>query len=231
MPAGIQIFNDSGVLQIDETYINYVLISKGTATTNQSSPNYSWSSRPVYYVEITATGRTAPMIALKASQGAEVFVVNGSVSSGTWKWRIVGGANNVSFDYYIFDVAPVSTDTFGVAIYNAAGDPVFHSSQKPLRVGGVFESEGTILPYGTSFNQSDFGAGRTWAGVQLASGNGENEIEEGDDTRYAWWEGVFTHANGLGVGGIYTRLVSGSGDGVVSPWNLSKWLAVDVTNY
>lgn len=231
MTAGIQIFNNAGVVQIDEAFINYVLISKGTATTNQGSPNYSFSSRPVYYVEITATGRTAPMIALKAAKGAEVFVVNGSVSGDTWKWRVVSGYNGGSFDYYIFDLAPVSADTSGVAVFNAAGDPVFHSSQKPLRVGGVYTSEGLIFTYYTDLNQADFGAGRTWAGVQLFIGNGENEQEEEFNTRYAWWEGVYSHANGIGVGGILTRLVSGSGDGVVNPWNLSVWLAVDVTNY
>lgn len=231
MPAGLQIFNSAGVLQIDETYVNYVLVASGNATTNQSSPNYSWSSRAIYYVEITATGRTAPMLAIKADQGDEVAVINGSVSGGTWKWRVIGNFSSSNFDYYIFDVAPVATDTFGVAIYDADGDPVYHTSQKPLRVGGVFTSDGTILPYPTYDNQADFGTGRTWAAVQLYAGNGENELEEGGQYNYAWWEGVYTHANGIGVGGIFTRLVSGSGYGVVNPWNQSVWLAVDVTNY
>lgn len=231
MPAGLQIFNDAGVYQIDETYINYVLISKGTATTNSASPNYSFSARPIYYVEITATGRTAPILALKGTYGDAVCVVGGSVSDGTWKWRVAASDNGISFDYYIFDVAPLSSDNFGLQVFNTAGDPVFHSSQKPLRVAGTFTSNGEILPYANTGNQQDFGTSRTWAAVQLYAGNGENELEEGGEVNYAWWEGVYSHANGIGVGAVLTRLTAGSGYGAFSPWRFSVWLAIDVTNY
>lgn len=127
----------------------------------------------------------------------------GSVVGNTWTWRIASSYSGISFDYYIFDVAPVASDN--LQVFNAAGFPLLTTpARKPLRVAVCLSATArytTCLARRTRRTTARAAHGQ----AQLVWGSGENEIEEIDDTNYAWWEGVFSHANGIGVGGVYTR--------------------------
>ena len=41
MPAGFQVINDSGVIQIDQDYFNYSMVAKGTLAVNGGGANIS----------------------------------------------------------------------------------------------------------------------------------------------------------------------------------------------
>ncbi|MNM35029.1 hypothetical protein D3C81_456950 [compost metagenome] len=130
MPAGLQIVNDYGTLQIDNDYQNYMLRTKGSVTTVAASggtvTNYSASIQVV-------------------GNNPQIFfdVNNGFISTG---WRTVSGnvhtfaiftTTVVTVSYYIFDNDIPAAGNFGMQVFNAAGRLVFDSSNHCLRIAAV----------------------------------------------------------------------------------------------
>lgn len=232
MPAGIRIRNDAGAIQIDETYVNFVLVGKGSttiATTYFAAGGTA--GRTVYRTDITVTGRTAPLLAIKSSQAVVVEKV--TVSGGSWTWRVLANATT-SIDWYCFDLAPVEeTDTFGLAVFNAAGDPVFHSSQKPLRIAAAFgygDGDGFYIDTVPAVSLT---AGRAYAAIQLAMGGGEWVQEESPaEQKGNWYSGSEAGTGQVRYARVLTALSnSGNSGGSVIEYKEGSFLAVDVTNY
>jgi hypothetical protein len=159
MPIGLQVLNDNGDIVIDEEYRNFALHAKGTATMGSTDIG---GTALIYACTITVTGCTTPMLALKSAN--YVSVIGASVSGSTFTYEIYSNTPSFTFDWYVFDVAAVPADTFGFAVYNAAGALVFHSSSKAMRVvrsddAGTGGTSGIALA-----------AGRTYAVIQGANG-------------------------------------------------------------
>ena len=159
MPAGLQVFNDDNVLQIDEGTRNYELKQSGSGTCNTSE---SSGGRTRYYTTIAVTSSVAPMMAL-GNCANNVCLYRVSVSGSTWTFVIVSDTNGATFDYWVFDVAASSPATFGLEVYTAAGDLSFHSVLKPLRIVGV---GGGTYP-----------SGRTYAVIMTSNGFYESVID------------------------------------------------------
>jgi len=220
MAAGLRVKNAAGVYQIDETYVNFVFISKASSTTNTLAIN------DLYYRDISVSGRTAPILAVKSASAHAIY--GGQVSGDTWTWRVLMQGNGTAFDYYVFDLAPVDTTAGpGLRVYNAAGDPVYSSNQNPLRI-----APGTLVSNGLwpSADLTTFGAGRTWAALQIGWGFGESEINDISGERENWYGGAFTTSDGLGYDHLtYAKI--GSGYGFIASETTAVFLAVDVTHY
>lgn len=131
MATGITIYNDSGTIQIDESYFNLVLIDKHTDTI----------STPVTTAYDYSVAGDVVAIAVKV--WPETFTVTAATfSGGVWTYRLSFFNNpdttgTCTFTVYAFGKAPTPTETVGLAVYDPAGAVIFHSQFKPLRVQAV----------------------------------------------------------------------------------------------
>lgn len=174
MPAGMQVYNDAGVLQVDGQNRHYVMRQKGSGTCNTSQ---SSGGRTRYYTLITYTGGTAPVIALGNTAGVSVYHVG--VSGSTWTYAIVSNTNGQTFDYFIFDVGPSASGSGqGMQVFREDGALAYEvgggaSAAKPLRVAGA----GT----GT------YASGRTYAALLTSNGFTYSRIDFGlDEPNYQY---------------------------------------------
>lgn len=159
MAAGLQVFNDAGVLQIDQDYRNYQLRSKGTGTCSTS-----WNTGGVqkWRTTVTVTSATAPIVFIRPNSTAFICQWGASVSGSTWAFEFYSTTQNAAFDWYAFDVTVSGTlPNFGLEVFNASGQRVFHSSIPPLKVVNVRAagSGNLTIP-----------SGRTYAALQTTSG-------------------------------------------------------------
>lgn len=129
MPEGLEVFNDAGQRVIDPEIQNFGLIASGRVTTSAIVGNFR-------YHDIVSAGRVSPILALNAG-GNWVGILGVSISGSTYTWRVVTlSAANV--DYWLFDETPV-VENFGLEVFNAAGDRVYHSGIGAMRVVGFVE--------------------------------------------------------------------------------------------
>lgn len=230
MPAGIEVRNDAGVLQIDETYINFTLVSQGSGTV--STFYYTGGGSPgasVYYTDVTVTGRSSPMLAIRSASA--MYVERISISGGSWTWRILS-ANGATFDWFCFDLTPAgSLDTFGLEVFNASGVRVFHSSQKPMRIAGEYgygDGDGFTID---SVPPIYLDAAKSYAVVMLRQGYGEWIPDDIPDQRAVWYSGSEAGTGYIRYARVLKAYDSGSTGGGVSEPQEARLLAIDVTNY
>lgn len=159
MPVGLQVLNDDGNIVIDEEYRNFTLHAKGTATMGSTDIG---GTALIYACTITVTGCTTPMLALNSA--SYVSVIGAGVSGGTYTYEIYSNTPSFTFNWYVFDVPTMPADTFGFEVYNSAGQLVFHSSSKAMRVVRS-DPAGTNGTTGIALT-----AGRTYAVIQSANG-------------------------------------------------------------
>lgn len=143
MPAGLTIYNDENVIQIDSDYENLFYMTKGTV-------NCATTENTLRRGDITVTGRY-PVIALRPQVNAQIRLV--SKTGNTWVYRVYIHPNTTAqtLDYWVFDTLPdlVPTSGSGLQIFNNAGKPVFDSDQLPMK---VLSSWGGILSGTHSFS-------------------------------------------------------------------------------
>lgn len=131
MATGIKIYNDSGTVQIDETYFNLVLVDKFTAT-------ISTPVTTAYDYSISGN-----IVAIAVKVYPETFTVTtASLSGSTWTFRLSFYNNPLTtgtctFTVYAFARPPTPTETVGLKVLNASSAVIFHSQFKPLRVVSV----------------------------------------------------------------------------------------------
>lgn len=136
MPAGIQVFNDSGIVQIDGTYSNLQLIAKGTTTTTMQLLQYNTQPNGTYYyttpVAFVSFVANSPVFAVGGPVAASV--ISTSVSGSTWTVGVVTPAGTASFDWYVFDQAATVGSNVGFQVFNDSGVLVFDAQAKYLKV-------------------------------------------------------------------------------------------------
>jgi hypothetical protein len=136
--AGFQVFNSSGVLQIDENYANLALISQGQVTPNTPVPGSIYTE--IQMAEVTVTGHS-PIIAVRANYGVTLSRVTPNGSSWTFrlcvnKFISYQNGSYVDFDgtpisYYVFDIvqSPVAHGV-GLQVFRGDGVCTFDSNYK-----------------------------------------------------------------------------------------------------
>lgn len=134
MPAGLQIFNDFGTVQIDENWKNYGF--------RQIVPVYLETGGVDYY-SLTLTGLSV-LVAVRTTS-MHVIPMGSLVSGTTWTFdfryagEFSGGAAETVY-FYVFDVPYwQSYSNLGMEVFNASGERVFHSDMDVMKVpsGGV----------------------------------------------------------------------------------------------
>jgi hypothetical protein len=128
MTVGFQAFNDSGITQIDGTYKNLSLKTKGTATTTTAATDFST-------VTFTVSGVVGePVIAVSAPGGAVGHV--GNLSGGVATVVIVAlGPVGTSVNWWMF-TDPGNAAAYGLAIYDDSGAMVFNAAERYMRYAG-----------------------------------------------------------------------------------------------
>ena len=224
MTAGLQVYNTSGLLQIDETNKNVVLRSMTTVTGGLTT--------------VTLTNAVNPLIAVRSTASPGICVKSMTPGS-TYSW-VVYGAGTV----YIFDVAPTaSAHGTGLQVFAADGSVAFDSGYdlfKPVQweswQPNPINSQ-QYLGQGTAANGYNIwsqtvgtGAvnqpsGKLWAAVMSSPGHWQK-------SNYTW--GVWSIWNSTGAEFDILQYQTGSGQNVssgVTGGNELAILFVDVTAF
>lgn len=157
MPAGLQVINRWGTIQIDDTWRNYGFRSKFSATITaymSSPPNPpGWNGMPY---EFTTPGTPALLCACRASQLTPLKLYsfyNGT--NWTFRWAFLAGedpsgpAITETVDFYIFDAIDGVFSNVGLEVFTASGSRAFHSDAAVMRVGR--EDGGGVQPCNSGF--------------------------------------------------------------------------------
>lgn len=134
MTAGLKIFNDAYINQVDDTYQNLVMISSGQVTTNSDgyAEVYIDYNGPVILATSCPDGSTSSM--QDRSGSTWKFYVGTTYGGRVVKWFAFAKPQNVPFN-------------FGLRIFDADGNITFDSNQKPLVISYFFSIDTPLLPY------------------------------------------------------------------------------------
>ena len=165
MVWGARFRNVDNVLQIDESFFCLCLVGKGSATAATTHP---LTSR-IRYVDLTYAG-TYPLLALHIPVIGNRFggiVATVRNPNGTWTSRVVISWPSLSaappgtwdFEWFLYDRPPnVVAPAWGMRVRNAAGEVVYHSSFRLMKVAGQpFGGVGGTYNYGAKVAVTAFG--------------------------------------------------------------------------
>lgn len=137
MPAGLQVFNDYGVIQITGEDSSPIVVASGVLSTTWDSAN----GFAIGYVPVP-TDASAAVIDLQgvwAAVGIN-YMGNGRLAVYT--------QTPVSFNYFVFAPRQHILGTFGLEVFSPNGELVYSSTTKLLRVAyaGSFSGESVSIP-------------------------------------------------------------------------------------
>lgn len=139
MAAGFEVLNDLNSIVIDSDYKNFMLSSKGKATTVEYvNPD----GTRVYYA-IISTDAKSPQVLITNTGSAFFSIVSSSVVGGISTFYIYSD-RVASVDYLVFgtDIPPVST-RYGLQVYAETGELAFDSGSNFLRFHDVIQTNGS----------------------------------------------------------------------------------------
>lgn len=223
--AGVVITNDGGNVVLDQDTLNFVLTSKGTGTLTLDA---AWPVSPVQSCTLTFTSQTLPLLAFSCAH--DVVIQAATHSGSTWTFYITshGASNGDTFQWWMFDKADNAgiTDTFGLRVFDASGELVYHSAAHPLRIVDVI-SGATLIPATTTET-----SGRTYAILQCSYFLTQPVTTIGATHTH------FTRLSTAAISGnvittvqtTYAQFNSGSATPGITVGS-ALWLVIDVTNY
>lgn len=157
MPAGLQVYSDSGLIQIDDRYSNLALRTKFTATTaSGTGPNYS------FWTYTTVVTATYPIVAMSGPRIALLGCVN--IGGNQWQLQFVSPAQ-ATFTAYIFDYPVSPGNNFGLQVFRDDGGLAFDSNIKYAKVAAIIQR-----PAGQPSGNGG-GSGQNWDYLSLPAGN------------------------------------------------------------
>lgn len=136
MPVGIQVFGDSGAVQIDDNYANLSLAGKGAL--NPGNPSQDGGN-----VMTVSTAAANAIIFLRASGLVKLGAISDSGGTRTFTIQMATGVTSCA--YWIFGKPPAPTSNFGLQIFDANGNCTFDATLKYMRVIGAVNTSSTPL--------------------------------------------------------------------------------------
>jgi hypothetical protein len=140
MPAGLQIFNDSGTVQIDELWRNYGFKQVQTQSVTADSDGT--------IVDVTAVG-TDILIAPRPTT-LLVAPMQSYLSGSTWTYRFmfrsyfVGETITETVSFYVFDMLDGTYSNVGLEVFNASGQRTFHSDGAMMKCRAINDCKTTF---------------------------------------------------------------------------------------
>lgn len=168
MTAGLRITNDQGFVQIDGLYRNMALVAHGSGYSQLNG------SGTAYVFTATYPGGNKPVMAVRTEEGS-YFTGSGYLyPNGDWVFSVntysqMTAAASVFVEYYIYDTIDgvISSDNYGLRVFNAAGETVFAGGHNYLKIMGAWNGQAPVGPGSTS-KTIEQPAGRKYAFVQGA---------------------------------------------------------------
>lgn len=133
MPAGLKIYNDAGIIQIDDTYQNYFAIRSGVVRTDANKLADLWIdyNGPIIVATSSPNGSCC---AVQRRQGTNwIYNVGSGVPNDEVKWYAFTKLNNVPYKG-------------GLQIIRDDGLVSFDSNYKPLVISYFFNLSAPLLP-------------------------------------------------------------------------------------
>lgn len=145
--AGLSITRDNGSLQIDDMFMTYRLIAKGSVYVAEFNANTGGGG-----ATLSIAGKNPTLF---LSGGPLVAVIQKTVSGGVHTWKLMAKTSGTA-TYYIFDEQVPSDSGFGLQLFDESGRLTFDSSSKLLRFVGSYQlawaSDGSLtLPSGRTY--------------------------------------------------------------------------------
>lgn len=233
MPAGIQIFNDAGTIQIDSTWSNYALVDKRTIL----SARAGWGGNDV---SGAVHSTSSPGDIVFASSPGEILPIGLSQSSGVRSYRVgTGTAQGVPVEFLTFRRQPPRDSLFGMQVFDENGVLIFDAVDKRCRIAGVLPAAQLNFP-----GSFPFPAGRKYA-VLCPSFTGQLvQQDTGGGTGNMGFRYFITNSPALllGSAGITSQgykvssvyqvpIQNPSGGVVVNNYVGRDYLVADVTDY
>lgn len=154
MPAGIEIRNDGGNLQIDGEIRNLMLGGKWSGATTASLQFTTTGGTPLQRILTPSFASDCPVLAVRcdspiANMGAVRDQPNGTASYEF----LVYSTTPVPITFYAFELQKSANSGCGLQVFDGAGQLVFDAAQKQFRVESYIVSGGGVhnLPAGKTY--------------------------------------------------------------------------------
>lgn len=230
MPSGLQVKNDGGDYQIDDTYRNLVLRSK---TVFAAGGDHA----------VSLASAVSPVIAMASVDANGMYLASLTVTGGTYDW-VVNGVGTV----YVFDAAPAgSLHGLGLQVFDAAGNvafdsgydymkPVLRRYYQPYAAGTGTET----IPNSDLGRVDGGGPGAVAGSGQIVPGGKVWALAVSTAGNYLWYTGGNTN---WGVWGVFTSggllmcqrrqlgVLAGGGSLPVTSSGILDIFVVDVTGF
>lgn len=208
MAAGIQVYNQSGFVQIDEQFKNYHLIRSGQFTASAAATNADlwWST---FYQDTWRYCTPFAMIALVAPAPGLVASV-GSMRSGVKMPNFLFyGGGPITFQFYIFDLIPPAPSGAGLQVYAPDASLVYDAASLQMRV--LAQLRGIAQwPYGQQYAKAFYTQPEGKPIAWVCTSGGYQYDDDGDDVEvYA----TYTYISGTSLIG-WTNYSLGGGAGI-----------------
>ena len=133
MTAGLKIYNDAGILQIDDTYQNLVVVLSGTIRTGDNRMADLWLDW------------NGPLLVATSSPNGSCCSVRDR--QGTkWRYNVGSDIPNDEIKWYAFSNPQNIPFQGGLRVYRADGSIAFDSNQRPLVMAYLFSVDTPLLP-------------------------------------------------------------------------------------
>lgn len=133
MPAGLKIYNDAGIIQIDDAYQNYFVVRSGSLTTNGDGVADLW---------IDWNG---PIIVATSSPNGSCCAVQDRQGTN-WLYRVGSAVPNDTVRWFAYSLPQNTPFAGGLRIYREDGSIAFDSNQRPLDISYFFNLNAPLLP-------------------------------------------------------------------------------------
>jgi hypothetical protein len=225
MPAGLEIINDSGTIQITESRANPVLIQKGTITTVTNTFSGAPSATSMATFSFTRPNTsTYPMLAIRPT-GLTGLVGIGPPTSLTWTWTFLSAqAVGTTIEYWLFDFKPTLTSSKLFEIYDSAGTLAFSLAEKPMRIRTVLS--GSSPPVTAQTTTLD--TGRVYAGMLVRWSERLLYRSLPNNTTQSIMS-IAGATDGIQVGSFLIATLAG--DATPTQFGAYQVVVMDVTNY
>lgn len=166
MPAGFQAFNNGNVVQIDENFVNQRLVWRGTAPAGPAG-------RVVAFTGVDLRNE-CPLVLARSTGWMGGFSVGGDASGN----GSLGVLCEAPVELAVFSSkGKISPGSFGLEVYNAAGEIIYASSHIHPRIFTIARLNGNLPSQTVSFTGSN--GQRPWVclndispGLSFAAGGG-----------------------------------------------------------
>lgn len=143
MQAGITVFNDNNIIQVDADFSNWVMIDKGSFYRNQvgnstdaplTGPGEKNEEPNTLYIIANAIN---PIIAVRTQRWHRIW--RELISPSLWRFKITFGYGsqnswNMLVQWYVFDKITQVSGNFGLQTFDENGNIVFNSNSKYMKV-------------------------------------------------------------------------------------------------